>query len=139
MSASQSLELAGELRLALSRLIRRVRVEGAFPLPHGTVLGRLDREGPQSVSDLAAGARMRPQSMAQTVGELEERGYVARRPDPNDKRRQFVELTPAGREALEADRAQRDGWMAETLDALGEDERAVLARAVRLIERIADA
>jgi DNA-binding MarR family transcriptional regulator len=91
------------------------------------------------VSDLAAGARMRPQSMAQTVGELEERGFVARRPDPNDRRRQFVELTAAGRGALEADRAQRDGWLSGVLDELSAEERAVMARAAALIERIADA
>ena len=52
-----------------------------------TVLGRLDREGPASISDLAAAERMRPQSMAQTVRDLEAAGLVSRRPDPDDGRR----------------------------------------------------
>jgi DNA-binding MarR family transcriptional regulator len=137
---SDTLPLAGELREALSKLIRRLRVEHGFPLTQGTVLGRLDREGPQSVSDLAAGARMRPQSMAQTVGELEERGLVGRRPDPDDRRRAFVELTGAGREALAADRRHRDGWLAAALEAeLTEEERALLHEAAPLLRRIADA
>src|ERR1700741_4461516 len=111
-----SAALAAEMREALGQIVRRLRVEHAFPLTQGAVLGRLDREGPQSVSDLAAGARMRPQSMAQTVRELEERGLVVRRPDPDDGRRAFVELTAAGRVALEADRAHREGWLAGALE-----------------------
>jgi DNA-binding MarR family transcriptional regulator len=131
--------LAAEMREALGQIVRRLRAEHGFPLPQGTVLGRLDREGPQSISDLAAGARMRPQSMAQTVRELEERGLVVRRPDPEDKRRAFVELTPAGRETLAADRAHRDSWLAVALDSLSEDERAALAAAAPVLRRLADA
>jgi DNA-binding MarR family transcriptional regulator len=131
--------LAAEMREALGQIVRRLRVEHGFPLPQGTVLGRLDREGPQSISDLAAGARMRPQSMAQTVRELEERGLVVRRPDPGDKRRAFVELTAAGREMLEADRAHREGWLARALEDLTGEERELLRDAAPLLRRLADA
>jgi len=132
--------LAAELRYSLGQILRRLRSEHGFPLPQGAVLGRLDREGPQSVSDLAAAARMRPQSMAQTVRELEERGLVVRRPDPDDGRRAFVELTAAGHAALEADRAHRDGWLAGALEReLSERERALLAEAAPLLRRLADA
>ena len=132
--------LASELREALGQIVRRLRIEHGFPLPQGTVLGRLDRDGPQSVSELAAGARMRPQSMAQTVRELEERGLVERRPDPTDGRRAFIELTDAGREALEADRRHRDGWLARVLEAeLTDAERTLLSGAAPLLRRIADA
>jgi DNA-binding MarR family transcriptional regulator len=136
---TDSAALAAELRLAVGRIIRRLRAEHGFSLPQGTVLGTLDREGPQSISDLAAGAHMRPQSMAQTVHELEQRGLVERRPDPDDRRRAFVELTAAGREALAADRARREGWLAHALETeLSEPERALLERAVPLLRRVAD-
>jgi DNA-binding MarR family transcriptional regulator len=132
--------LAAELREALGQITRRLRVEHGFSLPQGTVLGRLDREGPQSVSDLAAGARMRPQSMAQTVRELEDRGLVLRRPDPDDGRRAFVELTAAGIAALAADRQHRDGWLARVIEEqLTGDERELLSRLAPLLRRIADA
>jgi DNA-binding MarR family transcriptional regulator len=71
--------LASELRVVLGQLMRRLRAEHRFPISHGTVLGRLDREGPRSVSDLAAAERVRPQSMAQTVADLEADGLVSRR------------------------------------------------------------
>src|SRR3954470_9352937 len=108
--------IASELRVVLGQLVRRLRAEHRFPLSQGSVLGRLDREGPQSISDLAAATRVRPQSMAQTVHELEAAGLVARRPDPDDRRRAFVELTAAGQEAIDADRRHRDGWLARILE-----------------------
>ena len=104
------------------------------------MLGRLDREGPASISDLAAAERMRPQSMAQTVRDLEAAGLVSRRPDPDDGRRAFVELTPAGLELLHATRAQREGWLSEALEReLTPAERKTLREALELLERLASA
>src|SRR5436853_5771165 len=104
MTKPDTARIASELRLVLGQLLRRLRAEHRFSLSHGAVLGRLDREGPQSVSDLAAAERVRPQSMAQTVGDLEAGGLVSRQPDPTDGRRALVELTSEGRAVLAADR-----------------------------------
>jgi DNA-binding MarR family transcriptional regulator len=132
--------VAEELRETLGKILRRLRAENTLPLTQGVVLGRLDREGPRSISELAAGAHMRPQSMAQTVHELEEAGLVIRRPDPADRRRAFVELTAAGREALAEDRRRRDGWLTRALDGeLSDAERALLHSAMPLLRRVADA
>ncbi len=130
---------ASELRNVIGQLIRRLRREHGFPLSHGAVLGRLDREGPQSVSDLAAAERVRPQSMAQTVGDLEADGLVSRRPDPDDRRRALVELTTQGLEALTADRRRREGWLARAIaEDLDDEEREVLARATALLRRLSE-
>jgi DNA-binding MarR family transcriptional regulator len=129
---------ASELRVVLGMLVRRLRAEHRFPLLHASVLGRLDREGPQSVSDLAASERVRPQSMAQTVGELEGDGLVERRPDPDDGRRALVELTPEGTKRLEADRRHRVGWLVEAIDDLPADDRRALGRAVPVLGRLAE-
>jgi DNA-binding MarR family transcriptional regulator len=131
--------LASDLRDVLGQLIRRLRAEHRFPLSHGTVLGRLDREGALSVSDLAAADRVRPQSMAQTVADLEGDGLVSRRPDPDDKRRALVELTEHGRTALNDDRRKREGWLAEVIsDDLSAEEQVVLREAAGLLRRIAE-
>jgi DNA-binding MarR family transcriptional regulator len=132
--------LAHELRESMGRVIRRLRAEPGPALPLLAVLSGLDREGPASVSDLAAAQRMRPQSMAQTVKELEQSGLVTRRPDPADGRRAFVDLTPAGRKALDDSRAAREDWLALTLEReLDAAERAELRRALALLDRIAAA
>lgn len=131
--------VAAELRAVLGQLVRRLRSQHRFPLSHGAVLGRLDRDGPRGVSDLAAAERMRPQSMAQTVSELEADGLVARRPDPSDRRRALVELTERGQRALAADRRARQGWLAQAIEQdLSEDEREVLTEAVELLRRLAE-
>jgi DNA-binding MarR family transcriptional regulator len=133
-------ELAHELRETVGRVIRRLRAEPGPPVPQLTVLARLDREGPASVSDLAAAERMRPQSMAQTVRDLEAAGLVSRRPDPDDGRRVFVELTPDGLQTLNATRARREDRLTEALESeLDASERDLLRDALALMRRIADA
>ena len=117
----QDAPLAQEFRETLGRLVRRLRAEsGQPPVGQLAVLGRLDREGPASTSDLAAAERMRPQSMAQNVRELEALGLVSRRPDPGDGRRILVELTEAGLAAVHASRARREGCLLYTSDAADE-------------------
>ncbi|MEA2151516.1 MAG: hypothetical protein QOD69_3346 [Solirubrobacteraceae bacterium] len=132
--------LASELRAVLGQLVRRLRTQHRFPLSQGTVLGCLDRQGAMGVSDLAAAERVRPQSMAQTVADLEAAGMVTRRPDPRDGRRALVELTPEGLATLEADRRDREGWLARTIaDDLDASDRATLQRSVELLRQIAEA
>ena len=131
--------VASELRVVLGQLIRRLRAEHGFPLLHGAVLGRLDREAAQSVSDLAVKERVKPQSMAQTVADLESDGYVERRPDPGDRRRALVELTPTGRAALAEDRERREGWLARGIaERLSADEQRVLSESVEILRRLSD-
>jgi len=122
----------------LGQLIRRLRAEHTFSISQGVVLARLDREGPQTTSALAAAERVRPQSMAQTVAELQAAGLVSRTPDPTDGRRVLIELTARGRETLGADRRRREGWLAEAMAAeLTPDEQETLIRAVPLLRRLA--
>jgi DNA-binding MarR family transcriptional regulator len=131
--------VASELRVVLGQLMRRLRAEHRFPLSQGAVLGRLDREGPQSVSDLALAERVRPQSMAQTVSDLEADGLVARSPDPGDRRRALVDLTHEGKEALEADRRRRDGWLALAIaEDLSPEQQELLGDAVPLLRQLAE-
>ena len=60
------------------------------------------------------------------LNSLEGAGHVRRRRDPDDRRRHLVELTAAGRRALErAERAQ-ESIEDEVLSALSAEERATL-------------
>ena len=131
--------VASDLRIVLGQLTRRLRVENRLPLSQASVLGRLERCGSSSVSDLAVAERVRPQSMAQTVGDLEADGFVTRRPDPDDRRRALVELTDEGLARLQADRAARDGWLARAIaDKLSPEEQATLRAAVDVLRQLAE-
>jgi DNA-binding MarR family transcriptional regulator len=137
--AVDTTRLASDLRIVLGQLMRRLRVEHRFSLSQGAVLGRLDREGTRSIGDLAIAERVRPQSMTQTISDLEAEGLIARRADPADGRRILVELTEQGRETLAADRRQREGWLALAIDEdLSAQEQRVLTQALPLLRRLAE-
>jgi DNA-binding MarR family transcriptional regulator len=132
-------QLASELRVVVGQLVRRLRTVYRFSLSQASVLGRLDRSGPMGISDLAAAERVRPQSMAQTIKDLERDGLVARRADPTDGRRALIELTHGGLAALHEDRRTRESWIAEAIaDDLSADEQATLREAIVLLGRVAD-
>jgi DNA-binding MarR family transcriptional regulator len=131
--------VASDLRVVLGQLNRRLRAENQFPLSQAAVLGRLDRCGPKSVSDLAVAERVRPQSMAQTVADLEADGFVTRRPDPDDRRRALVTITEEGLVRLQADRAARDGWLSRAIaDKLSPADQDTLESAVELLRELAE-
>lgn len=135
--SSQVVSAAHELRIVLGQLVRRLRAEYAFPVAQASVLSRLDRDGAQTASELAAAERVRPQSMAQTLAELEGAGLIERRPDPEDRRRIQVELTGRGRDRVLEERGKREGWLAAAIAAelSPEEQRTVLA-AVPLLRRL---
>ncbi|MGH2862022.1 MAG: MarR family winged helix-turn-helix transcriptional regulator [Solirubrobacteraceae bacterium] len=131
--------LPAELRVVLGRLMRRLRREHRFPLTQASVLGRLDRDGPRSIGELAAIESVRPQSMSQTICELETDGLIGRRSDERDGRRTQIAITPRGRKALDADRAAREGWLGKEIGEFTPEEQEILREATRLLNRLADA
>ncbi len=134
-----SRQLAHELREALGRVVRRLRADPVASAGRLAVLSRLELDGPSSISDLAARARMRPQSMAQTVNELQTTGLVSRGPDPAGSRRALIELTPAGLNLLQTTTTQRETWLVEILEReFDAGERELLREALALLSRIAD-
>ncbi|WP_285489465.1 MarR family winged helix-turn-helix transcriptional regulator [Amycolatopsis taiwanensis] len=93
-----------------------------------------------STSDLAAAEHMRPQPMAQIVSALERDGLIERRPDPADGRRNLIEATAKGREAVETASTLRDTWLAQALDqALDARQRNLVPELIELLNLLADA
>ncbi|HEY1456397.1 MAG TPA: MarR family winged helix-turn-helix transcriptional regulator [Candidatus Dormibacteraeota bacterium] len=67
------------------------------------------------------------------LNELEAQGYSVRRRDAQDRRRHIVEVTAAGRRALDrADRA-RESLEDEVMSGLSSEERATLRSLVRRV------
>jgi DNA-binding MarR family transcriptional regulator len=103
------------------------------------VLSRLDRLGPHTASALAAAERMRPQSMAHVLADLQSDGLVARTPDTEDRRQVIYSLTRAGRATIVAEREQREDWLSQALATeLSPAEQKLLVKAVTLLRRLAD-
>lgn len=138
MPTPEAATVAAELRTAMGKLSRRVKLEDRIPHGQVAVLGLLDRDGAMTTSDLATDQRVRPQSMARAVGLLVEQGLLSRRAHPTDGRKSLLELSDAGRAALEAERGRRAGWLSLAIEAeLTKEERELLARSAALMERLA--
>jgi len=132
--------LAADLRVAVMRTSRRLRQEGSTGgVTDGqyAVLATLDSTGPTTLRALAASERVQPPSMTRTVTALAEAGLVTRGGDPEDGRHVVVTLTEAGARHVKETRRRRDAWLAARLGELGEDDRAVLARAAELLAALA--
>ena len=69
------------------------------------------------------------------LNELEAAGFSVRRRDPGDRRRHIVEITPAGRRAIEKAEKAQEGIEEELLGDLSQDERAILKS---LLSRVMD-
>jgi DNA-binding MarR family transcriptional regulator len=138
--SAEATRAAHEVRVVFGRLRRRLReIAGVGDLTPSqvSVLSRLDKDGPASASDLAAAERIRPQSMAATLGALDEHGLIRRDADPDDGRRHLVSLTPAGIERLEGDRQARQEWLARALqERFTESERRTVREGLALLDRL---
>src|SRR3954470_10201717 len=132
---------AATLRRAVTGLAARARAEraGALSLNEVAVLGRVAVHGPVTPGEIAGQLRMLPQSLTRTFAALEHAGLVRRTPDPGDGRQSLLAVTPAGREALRAEMAPRDRWLAPTMtQALSPDEQRTLLDAAGLMQRVVE-
>ena len=132
--------LASSLRPAVLRLARRLRQlrDDSLDLNSNqlSAMAVLLNSGDQLMGELAAAEKVQPPSMTRIVNGLEQLGYVARRPDPRDRRQCLVALTPPGREVLLANRRKRDAWLAVRIAELTQAERDVLSQAVAILDKV---
>src|SRR4051794_18041517 len=133
-------DLATSLRLAVTRTARRLRQEAGVGLSPSlsAALATIDRHGPLTPSELAGRERVQRPTATRMLARLEEDGLVARTADLHDRRSYLVAVTPAGRELLAALRDRKDAYLARRLRELDPDERAALARAAEVLERLLD-
>jgi DNA-binding MarR family transcriptional regulator len=128
---SDALALTAALLAAAGELTQRIHegvvargFEGVRPA-HGFAFTRLAPDG-ATVTDLAVHLGMTKQAASQLVEDLVRRGYVERRPHPDDARARLVVLTESGwactRAAEEAAAEVVGAWA----DVLGEDGVRVL-------------
>ncbi|MFT3716992.1 MAG: MarR family transcriptional regulator [Gordonia sp. (in: high G+C Gram-positive bacteria)] len=132
-------QAAIDLRSVVARIVRHLREAGAddqITPSQASALSRLGRAGIATTSALAAGEKVRPQSMAATVEALEQMGLVTRRPDPTDGRRQLITLTDAGHARLDGNRAAVNTRLEQTLSQLSTDELATVREATAILERV---
>ena len=103
---------AGRLAIGqlLARLLREFRAELSAPAaehgyadmrqPHLHIFGNVGIDGIR-LTDLAARAQLSLATTSELVSELQQLGYLERRPDPHDQRAKLIFPTRRGRQALD--------------------------------------
>lgn len=133
---------ATELResmMAVTRQMRRHHSDNGLTVSQMQLLGEISRAEVTTPAELGTRLRVKVQSLTDSLNELLARGLIERRPDTSDRRRQLVEITPAGQALLDADRAQRDAWLHQTMrETLTPLEFDLLILVAPILRKIAD-
>jgi DNA-binding MarR family transcriptional regulator len=122
----------------LADLMRRMTPADGLSSTTASTLGRLDREGPHRLSDLAAVERVTQPAMTQLVSRLERDGLAARGGDASDGRVVVVSITEGGKEAVRRRRVLRAERMAAHLACLSAGDRAAIVAALPALDRLGE-
>ncbi len=138
-SRASTSALAGDLRIAVMRLARRLRNERAdvdLTLTQLSALAALERCGPTTPGHLASVERVRPPSMTRVLSGLHDRGLIERTAHPTDGRQVLVAATDDARVLLRADRQRREAWLAQRLATLDPEQRRALRDVLPILETL---
>jgi DNA-binding MarR family transcriptional regulator len=141
-SPERASALALELRTSLGKLKRKLAGQAGhedLTSSQVSVLLRLEKDGPATVSNLARAEAMRPQSMSAVIAPLEAAGLVSGAPDPNDGRQTLLSLTKMCRKRIQERRAAKQDWLTRTIQTrLSAQEQEKLAAALEILARLVE-
>jgi DNA-binding MarR family transcriptional regulator len=138
--APDTAELAARLRLAVTRLARRLRQEAEAGITPSmlSALSSAERQGPVTMGDLCAAEQVQPPTMTRIVAALVAAGLVVREADAQDGRVTWVKVTPEGRRLLERSRRRKEAFLARALRDLEPRDVATLEAAADVLERFTE-
>lgn len=122
--AEELLRFTNDLRRFMAQHIQSVEseVDETTLIQVGTLMRLIEQ--PATVSELAKERKVSLQSVSVHIQSLVERGWVVRQPDPNDRRRSLLEVTPAGMASAQAVQRHLKQGLTCALDGLTEEEIA---------------
>ena len=138
-AACRPASLAGDLRLALTHTVRRLRMERSDEtITDGqyAVLAALSNRGPMTPSALAEHEHVQPPPMTRTLHALVAAGLFQREEHPTDRRQVLMSITEAGAAEVRETRRRRTAWLADRLAELDPAEREILAQAAVLLRKV---
>ncbi len=99
-------------------------------------LSVLARRQPLRMGDLAEALHMTPASASALIDRMTQRGFVARRSDPDDRRTVLVELSRRGQHILDVMERGSADHFGRMIDKMTPEERGALATTLRAFLRI---
>jgi DNA-binding MarR family transcriptional regulator len=126
------------LRLVLLRLARKIRTSSVDRMTPSqlAVLATVSRNGRLTIGQIAESEHVKPPSVSKIVAALEQAEFLAREPDPDDRRCAFITVTAAGADYLDEVRTAGRTWLASQLADLGADDVDAIAAMLPVLERL---
>jgi DNA-binding MarR family transcriptional regulator len=137
-ATTADLELAARLRLAVTRLARRLRQQSAEGLsPSQTsALSSIERHGGLTPSELATIERIQRPTATRVLDALAAAGLITRESDAADGRISRLQITREGAAVLKRGRSRKNAYLARRLRRLEPEELETLSHAAQLIEQL---
>ncbi len=136
-------ETARSLPIALMRArervmapIREMLADSAITEQQWRILRVLSEFGPQDATKLADRACLLLPSQTRIVQSMVEKGHLSREPDPNDRRRQALSITPQGQAIIDNNLPKALKIAASYRTALGAERYELLLDLLEDLERI---
>ncbi|MGA2309918.1 MAG: MarR family transcriptional regulator [Candidatus Bathyarchaeia archaeon] len=135
-------ESARELLEVVPTVMRDIRSEmrsrrsPELTVPQFRTLAFVNRKEGPSLSEVADHMGLTPPSTCRLVDGLIARGMMTRQGHPTDRRRVRLTVTPRGHRVLEASRRGALAYLADKLDGVTADDRAVIVKAMEVLRSV---
>jgi DNA-binding MarR family transcriptional regulator len=143
MASKPDIQLAGDLRTVVARLIKKLRKESVtgqqLSLTERSSMSLLLQHKELLPSELAAMEKITNQSMSQVLNHLLGLGYISRKASETDKRKVIISLTGLGEHTILQVRAERDEWLSKAISlTCSEEEVLALKQAIGPLTKLVD-
>jgi DNA-binding MarR family transcriptional regulator len=135
MRHTEDIELAENLRVVISRLVKILRTQTKndelLSLTESSTLAVIHDYKEILPSELAAAEKVTAQSMSQIIKKLLNHGFIKRTSSTTDKRKVLITITAAGIKTVEKRRSERQEWLARSIgEKITQKEKEVLMNAI---------
>lgn len=114
----------------------RSRRSPELTVPQFRTLAFVNRKEGPSLSEVADHMGLTPPSTCRLVDGLIARGMMTRQGHPTDRRRVRLAITPLGLRILEASRRGTLAYLADKLDGVAADDRAIIVKAMEALRSV---
>lgn len=106
-------------------------------MPQFSLMMQLHHKGSFGMSQISGKFDITAAAASQLTEKLVQGGYIERAEDPNDRRAKSIQLTPKGRELIEAGMTERYRWMDELISKLSAEDKPKVVEALQILTEAA--
>src|ERR1035438_644145 len=136
-------QMAGDLRVVISRLVKIIRCEvkqdQLLSLTERSTLSLVYQNTAMLPSELASLEKVTNQSMSQIINKLSRLGYVNKTSSTTDRRKVIVSITTTGKKFIDKKREDSQEWLAKSIrEKTTQREKEILSEAITVLTKLVD-